>query len=225
MQTWETIAASDGTYEAADFEYAAYRIVAEQVLYHADKSSRTAYGIVERYERDFRELLSRLGIDLGVNRHLRYAYAIPRHDKSVPATTAQTLLALVLRGLYDESAQKGDLTDEGEVVCGFVELAQKYQLMTGRELPPKGEFEAAIRILNRWGIVRRIEDEETLQDSEGGSVRSGIAIRPAIVVVLGEAAIARLTSWTRTEVQQQLREEEPDSDREEDGDDGEDFQS
>jgi hypothetical protein len=225
MQTWETIAASDGVYEVSDFEYAAYRMVAEQVLYHADKSSRTAYGIVERYERDFRELLSRLGVDLGVNRHLRYAYAIPRHDKSVSATTGQTLLALVLRGLYDESAQKGDLTDDGEVACGFVELAQKYQLMTGRELPTKGEFDATIRVLSRWGIVRRIEDDEALLGTDDVAARLGIAIRPAIVVVLGEAALAKLTSWTRPVEEQQIASDEPDDKNMQDNDEGEESQS
>ena len=68
--------------------------------------------------------------------------------------------------------------------------------MTGRELPPKGELESVIRTARRWGIVRRLEAGDSHLaginiDSEDG----GIAIRPAIRVILGESALQQLALW------------------------------
>ncbi len=45
---WEDLANRlDGVYTVEDFETAAYRLVAEQVIYHSDRSSRVTYGILE----------------------------------------------------------------------------------------------------------------------------------------------------------------------------------
>src|SRR5690606_17095629 len=140
---WQELAtSSDGYYQAEDFEAAAYKLVAEQVLYHADRSSRKAYGLIERYERSFCKVLDPLGITLGVDRQLLFAYALPRHATPTLASVAQTLFALVLRGIYEDGMRAGQLSDEsGEILCDFVELREKYQLMTNRELPGKGELE------------------------------------------------------------------------------------
>jgi len=100
-----------------------------------------------------------------------------------------TLVALVLRGVYDEFARAGGLTDDGEVVVGSVELEEKFRLMTGREMPFKGELDAALRVMKRWGIARPGTDE--LDDGAGYSV----VIRPGIIEVLGETALARLARW------------------------------
>ncbi len=187
---WDLIAErSNGQYAAEDFERTAYRLTAEQVLYHADRGSRAAYWLVERYERSFRDVLDPIGIELTVNRQLRYVVATPRHGASTPASTMHTLVALVLRGVYDEFARAGGLTDEGEVVVDSVELGEKFRLMTGREMPSKAEFDAALRVMKRWGIARRGSDE--MDDGAGYSV----VIRPGIIEVLGETALARLAQW------------------------------
>lgn len=187
---WDLVAEqSNGQYAAEDFERTAYRLTAEQVLYHADRGSRAAYWLVDRYERLFREVLDPIGIELTVNRQLRYLVATPRHGASTPASTMHTLVALVLRGVYDEFARAGGLTDDGEVVVDSVELGEKFRLMTGREMPSKAEFDAALRVMKRWGIARRGSDE--LDDGAGYSV----VIRPGIIEVLGETALARLARW------------------------------
>lgn len=199
MVFWDDIAAgSRGMYAVSDFESAAYRLVAEQVLYHSDMRARSDYNVVERYERDFRRALDIVGVDVEVNRQLRYACAVPRNGRSTVATTNQTLLALVLRAIYDDAARRGDLTDDGEVVCDIVELAQRYTLMTQRELPAKGEFDAAVKMLQRWGIARHLADPE----HDGGTMGTvghpgALAIRPAIVQLLGETALARLAAWSK----------------------------
>ncbi|MCY1296398.1 hypothetical protein D9M69_376750 [compost metagenome] len=195
---WQDLASqTNGYYEEDDFETAAYRLVAEQVLYHADRHSRKAYGIIDQYERVFNKVLAPLGIQVGVDRQLLFAYVTPRHVSPTQASVAQTLFVLVLRGLYEEGMRAGYLSDEdGEIACDFIELQEKYRLMTGRDLPPKGELDALIRTARRWGIVRRLDDiDGVYSGSESEFSAGGIAIRPAIREVLGEAALQQLAAW------------------------------
>lgn len=193
---WEELAQrSDGRYVEEDFEMAAYRLVAEQVLYYADLPSRKAFWIIKDYKREFEKVLDPLGIDIEINSLLNYICARPRHAKAGSATTNQTLLALVLRSIYDQAMQVGEMAnDESEVACELVELEQKYQLATGRDLPGKMELNALLRQLKRWGLVRIASDSD-VEDSEAESV---ILIRPAIVEVLGDTALQKLTRWAKT---------------------------
>lgn len=200
-QYWENIAAkTDKQYVAEDFESTASRLLAEQVLYYADRNSRMAYDMVERFERDFKHVLSQVGSGLIVNRQLRYACATPDAGKAGTATTAQTLLALVLRKIYDEQARTGQLNDDGEVICDLVELEEKYRLSTSgkRELPGRGEFESLIKTLKRWGIVRKLDEQESVDTAAGSDQPYVLAIRPAIVDLLGETAISRLVQFTQS---------------------------
>lgn len=192
---WEELARhSEGRYVEKDFEMAAYRLVAEQVLYYADLHSRKAFWIIKDYRREFEKALDPLGIDIEINSLLNYICAKPRHAKAGSATTNQTLLALVLRSIYDQAMQTGEMAnDESEVACEPVELEQKYLLATGRELPAKTELNALIRQLKRWGLIR-IAGDNDLEYIEAESV---ILIRPAIVEVLGDAALQRLARWAK----------------------------
>ncbi len=196
-QFWDDIAArSNGQHTPQELEGAAYRLVAEQVLYYADRHSRTAYWMVERYERDFKQALAPLGITVEVNRQQRYAYALPRHLKSGTASVAQTVLALVLRAIYDESARIGQFTDDGEVICDLVELDEKYRLMTNRELPAKGELDALMKSMKRWGIAKKSDEYAgDGADDLAASQPYTVIIRPAIVDLLGEAALQRIAEW------------------------------
>ena len=196
---WEDLASRlDAIYEPEDFEAAAYRLVSEQVIYHSDRASRASYALIELYERDFSKVLAPLGLSVMVNRQLRYVVALPRHARASTATVAQTLFALVLRGLYEDGARAGDLTEDAEVMVDFIELQEKYRLMTGRDLPPKGELDTLMRAAKRWGIARRLDDDDSAELTllQEQSV-SGVAIRPAIVEVLGETALTRLAQWAQ----------------------------
>lgn len=194
---WDTLAArSQGLYIPAEFELASYRLISEQVLYHSDRHSRNAYHLIEGYERDIRTALRPLGVDVQVNRELRYAYAVPLHGKSGTASTNQTLFALVLRNIYDEAARNADTNDDGEVVCDLVELEEKFRMMTGRTLPGKSELRDLLRTARRWGIARVVggADEEVVDVDLHGQDYA-IMIRHAVTVVLGEAALSRLAGW------------------------------
>lgn len=197
QRNWEDLASRlDGIYTVEDFETAAYRLVAEQVIYHSDRSSRLTYTILDLYEREFAKVLAPFGMSLSINRHLRYVTALPRHAKAGTATVAQTLFSLVLRGLYDEGVRAGGLTEDGEILCDYIELQEKFHLMTGRDLPTRGELDTLLRAAKRWGIARRLEDDDSghlpsFQELANG----GVAIRPAIVDVLGETALIQLAQW------------------------------
>lgn len=198
---WDSLAGrSQGLHVPVEFELATYRLINEQVLYHADKHSRNAYHLIEGYERDIRTALRPLGVDVQVNRQLRYAYAVPLHGKAGTASTNQTLFALVLRNIYDEAARNADTNDDGEVVCDLVELDEKYRIMTGRTLPGKSELRELLRTARRWGIARVVggADEEVLDVDLNGQDYA-IMIRHAITVVLGEAALSRLAGWTMSD--------------------------
>ncbi|MFK3797139.1 DUF4194 domain-containing protein [Pseudomonas sp. NPDC088444] len=198
---WQDLAGnSNGLYEEDDFSMAAYRLVTDQVVYHSDYKSRKVFGIIEQYERHIAKALLPLGVSVGVDRHLMFAYALPQHPSPTAATVPQTLFALVLRGLYEEGIRAGQILDEsGEIICDFIELQEKYRLLTGRELPPKGELESLIRVAKRWGIVRRLEAGDShLSGINIDSNDGGIAIRPAIRVVLGESALQQLAQWGTT---------------------------
>lgn len=195
---WESLAKKDGSINTAEeFEAAAYRLVTEQVLYYSDKNSRSAYWLAARYEREFNQALSPLGIRLQVNRQLSYVYAVPEHAKTGTASVQQTILALVLRKIYDESARIGQLNDNGEVICDLIELEEKFRLETHRELPKKSELDAILAMFKRWGIART----SNAHDEIGGEHNTGdqpyvVVIRPAIVDVLGETALQRLVQWS-----------------------------
>ncbi len=195
MLSWDTIAQRDLYKRPVEaFEEAAYRIIAEQVIYHSDKNSRTTYWIIEQYERDFKDVLNQVGINLSVNRDKRYAVATPRYTAQYTAPLSATLIALVLRRLYDEFARQGNMNDDGEVFVDLVDFEEKFRLITNRQLPTRSDFEQTIRLLRRWGIARKTTDEEYVGDSANSYA---LVIRPAIIDVLGETAIARLLRWEK----------------------------
>ena len=147
---WEDLASRlDGIYTVEDFETAAYRLVAEQVIYNSDRSSRVTYAILDHYEREFAKVLAPLGVSLSINRQRRYVTALPKHAKAGTATVAQTLFALVLRGLYEEGVSAGELTEDSEILCDYIALQEKFRLMVGRDLPNRGELDTLLRSAKR----------------------------------------------------------------------------
>lgn len=179
-----------------DFEAAANRLVTEQVLYAADRGSKLAYGIIRDFEREFKRALEPLGYVVRINGQLRYACAIPKHVKNSSASVDQTLLALVLRKIFDEETRSGHHDENGEVVCDLVTLEVKYKQMTdGRELATGGKLAALMQWMQRWGIAK-ISDEEGDQPENDSDQPYVIVIRPGIAEVLGEAALERLALFT-----------------------------
>lgn len=179
-----------------DFEAAANRLITEQVLYAADRGSKVAYGLIRDFEREFKRALEPLGYVVRVNSQLRYACAIPKHARTSPVTVDQTLLALVLRKIFDEETRSGHHDENGEVACDLVTLEVKYKQMTGgRELAAGGKLAALIQWMRRWGLAR-VSDEDGNQFGHDADQPYVVIIRPGIAEVLGEAALARIALFT-----------------------------
>jgi len=195
-QMWESLAAgTNGQITPEDFEAASYRLVTEQVIYNNDRNSKVAYGLIERYEREFRRALAPLGVEVAVNRQLRYAYTTPQHGKAGSASVPETILALVLRAIYDEYARQGRMNDDGEVIIDAEELDEKYRILCGREIPLKSRLDALLDTMKRWGLARKSEEIGSEAPAGESGMQYVIAIRPAIVELLGESALVRLTTF------------------------------
>jgi len=200
MSFWtDAAAATKNVVTEDDFEAAANRLVTEQVLYAADRGSKVHYGLIRDFERDFKRALEPLGYLVRVNSQLRYACAIPKHAKTSTATVEQTLLALVLRKIFDEETRSGHHDENGEVACDLVTLEVKYKQSTGgRELATGGKLVALMQWMRRWGIAR-VTDEAGNQFWHDTDQPYVVIIRPGIADVLGEAALARIALFTNSD--------------------------
>lgn len=197
---------SDGVYVVQDFERTAYRLVAEQVLYAADRHSRSAYHLVETYFGDFAAALAPLGIRLERNAHYRYVVALPEHAEGVPVTLDETLLLLILRQRYDETMRQGRIEEQGEVVVELPELQEAYPALTGRPMPEVGALRALARTLKRWGVCRLIDsDADELQPFH-------LRVRPAIVEIVGAQWLQRLDQHNRDDEETEAAEWAEDDD-------------
>jgi hypothetical protein len=200
MSFWaNAVEATKNVVTEDEFEAAANRLVTEQVLYAADRGSKVAYGLIREFERDFKRALEPLGYVVRVNSQLRYACAIPKHAKTSPVSVDQTLLALVLRKIFDEETRSGHHDENGEVACDLVTLEVKYKQLTGgRELATGGKLAALMQWMRRWGLARIADEEGDLpgQDADQPYV---VIIRPGIAEVLGETALARIALFVSPE--------------------------
>lgn len=214
--------ATKGVVREEDFEAIAYRLISEQVLYQADRRSRTAYGLVREFNADFKRALAPLGIVLRFNNNLRYVCAIPSRIKQ-PATVEQTLLALVLRKIHDEESRIANHNEDGEVECDLVTLGIKYRQSTGgRELPSGTRLLSLITSMRRWGIARSETDDRAVVAANVEQPYV-ILIRPGIVEVLGEAALERLAAWASAKSTDPLAEAHAAAGRADTEEDGEEF--
>ncbi|MBB3345532.1 DUF4194 domain-containing protein [Luteimonas sp. RC10] len=191
-RSWNTLSQqSNGLYTVQDFERAAYRLVTEQVLYAADRTSRVAYHLVEDHFDDFVGALAPLGIRLARNPHYRYLVALPAHGEGVAVTLDETLLLLVLRQRYDEAMRQGQIEEHGEVVVELPELQEAYQALAGRPMPDVGTLRTLARTLRRWGLARLVDsDRDDPQPFH-------LVVRPAIVEIVGELWLQRLDQHNR----------------------------
>lgn len=196
MSFWANAAAATKDVVTEDeFEATASRLITEQVLYAADRGSKVAFSLIRDFEREFKKAMEPLGYVVRVNTQLRYACAIPKHVKNSAASVDQTLLALVLRKIFDEETRNAHHDENGEVVCDLVTLEVKYKQTTGRELASGGKLNALLQWMRRWGIAR-VSDEDGEQPGHESDQPYMVVIRPGISDVLGESALARIALFS-----------------------------
>lgn len=118
------------------FEEAAYRIIAEQVIYHSIKIVAQLTGIIEQYERDFKDVLNQVGINLSVNRDKRYAVATPRYTAQYTAPFISYIDCACITSSLRRICTTRNMNDDGEVFVDLVDFEEKIScLITNRQLP------------------------------------------------------------------------------------------
>lgn len=193
-RSWATLSQmSNGVYTVQDFERAAYRLVAEQVLYASDRLSRTTYHLIEDHFDDFAAALAPLGMRVERNAHYRYVAALPTHGEGAQVSLEETLLLLVLRQRYDEAMRQGQIEEQGEVMVELPDLQEAYPALAGRAMPDTGILRTLAKTLRRWGVSRLVDSEP--DDPQPFY----LMVRPAIVDVVGEQWLHRLDQHNRDE--------------------------
>lgn len=172
---WNRIAEQDEAHTVRDFQKAALRLITEQVLYQANPKQRADYDLVAAYESAFAEALDLFGCILDLNVQERYAAAVPIISEVSKIPLMHTLLALVLRKLYDHHMNSGSL-HAGIAGVSLSELEAAFQESTGRELPmkPQSELQEMMNAMKRWGIARLVRTENLGESAWFAEILPGI---------------------------------------------------
>ena len=186
---WKRIAEQDGAHSVRDFQKAAQRLIIDQVLYQANPKQRADYDLVVAYEGAFAEALDLFGCMLDLNVQERYAAVVPTITEVSKIPLMHTLLALVLRKLYDHHMNSGSL-HAGIAGISLPELEAAFQESTGRELPmkPQSELIGVMDAMKRWGIGRLVRTENL------GEATWFVEILPGIQSLINERTLAILKS-------------------------------
>lgn len=187
--SWKRIAEQDEAYTVRDFQKATQRLIVEQILYQANSKQRADYDLVAAHETAFTEALDLFGCILDLNVQERYAACVPTVTEVSKIPLMHTLLALVLRKLYDHHMNSGSL-HAGIAGVSLPELEAAFQESTGRELPmkPQSELQGMMDAMKRWGIARLVRTENV------GEAAWFAEILPGIQSLINERTLAMLKS-------------------------------
>jgi Domain of unknown function (DUF4194) len=187
VANWERLAEqSQGMYEPADYERAGYRLMVDQVIYANDRGvHRTAYDLLVKHASIYRDLFDQLGMEFKHNDFHSFVVLLPRHNVASKMKLAETRFALVLRRLYDDKMNAAEIV-AGEALVGLEELERAFKELLGREMPERVALKELVATMKGYGIAR----EDIATDDQPFEV----AIRPAIVEILGETALLQLAA-------------------------------
>lgn len=191
--SWKRIVENQEIYSIKDFQKAASSLIAEQILYQADSKQRAGYDIVSNYEREFVELLDLFGYTLDHNIQERYVAVISIQKVVNKISITHTLLALVLRKLYDHHMKQGVL-NSGVAGISLNELEVAFKESTRRELPmkPNSILKGLLTDMKRWGIAR-FKKSENLEKAS-----YYVEILPGIQSVVNEKSLAIIKAYAET---------------------------
>jgi hypothetical protein len=188
---WETLADRSKLYQATDFERAAYRLFASQVLTASEATTRKDYHLVADHVREFQQVFDPFGVELRHNAQYQYIVARPRHVlRQRMASKAETLFVLILADLYHRVRYNGQEDDFGQAPVDLAELAEAYQSLAGRELPAATELRQLLAAAERWGIARR-------EDTPGDLNAFRIQITPVIAELVSAGWLDQLAALRR----------------------------
>ncbi|SIT13249.1 protein of unknown function [Thalassolituus maritimus] len=184
---WNRIAERQETFTVKDFQRAALRLIVDQVLYQSNAKQRVDYDLIAAYEKEFTEVLDLLGCNLDHNARERYVAAVPTQPDVSKIPLMHTLLALVLRKLYDHHMNRGSL-NIGIAGISLSELETAFKESTGRDLPmkPQADLMVMLEAMKRWGIARPVKADNV------GEVTWYVEILPGIQSLINERSLAML---------------------------------
>lgn len=185
--SWKRIVDQQKAYTIRDFQRAASRLMTEQILYQANLKQRTDYDLVATYEKEFTEALDLFGHKLDHNARERYIAAVPSQPEISKIPLMYSLLALVLRKLYDHHMNRGVL-NAGVAGVSLSELETAFKESTGRDLPmkPQSELMSMLDTMKRWGISRAVKADNI------GETTWFVEILPGIQSLINERSLAML---------------------------------
>lgn len=171
---WETLSDRSKLYEPADFERAAYRLLASQVLTAADATTRKDYHLVADHIAEFQQVFTPFSVEVRHNAQFQYIVARPRHVlRQRMASKAETLFVLVLADLYHRVRFNGQEDDFGQATVDLAELGEAYPALAERKMPDATELRQLVAAAERWGIARR-------EDTPGERNAFRIQVTPVI---------------------------------------------
>lgn len=170
---------------------AANHLIYAQALYYETPTDRAHYRVIETHERLFRDFLRNLGLNLHVDRGLRYVVAVSPPDAPYRHRTLrkdESLLLAVLRKIYDQRMGSAE-SDDGRVDVDLGELVDIYRTETGLELPEsQKELRGLVDRVCVFGVarVRSLGTEEEQPFS--------VVILPAIEQILNLEHCSKLAA-------------------------------
>ena len=181
-------------------------------------SSRGAAGLLETLRRPaLAKLLEAYfdvaGYRLVIREPEGWAGILPDTERISPPRMRvdETLVLLLLRRLWEERIQDGDILQHGSVLLTLNEAFAAYEDVVARARKASltvGEFREVLRLLERRAIVRLGDYDDDAHDME-------LTIRALIAVVAGDDFVTSLEQWlARPDVVEAAAEEPSEEDEE-----------
>lgn len=184
-------------------------LLRNQFLHVEDRGSSTLLETLLRpdMERLIASFFDVAGYRLIVRESEGWAGILPDTEQISPPRMRidETLVLLLLRRVWEEGVQEGDVERHGSVLISLNAAYDAYQDMVARARRPAlsiNDFKAQIQALERRAIVRLGEYDEDIQDI-------GLTVRALVATVAGDDYLAALEQLlTRPDFQEAEGEEE-----------------
>jgi len=192
LQDLKTLLNRNEDIEEEQMLEAAYALLNQQFLRHANSRQRKQYEIICRFHAYFSNLAEASGYELIMNEGQGYVGVTPRFY-SWRMKLDETLFLLVLRQLYDEEINAFHANDDATVSIPLDDLELRYKQLTSRELArTRTEFDQLSDSLRRRGIL-------CVDNSEENPQLLYVTIYPTITAVVNSKAIDTISLYLRAE--------------------------
>ena len=183
-------------YSEQHFQKAAMQLITEQVIYQSNRKQKSTYDLINLYRKQFDESVKLFGCELKHNEAFRYYAAVPLFSELSRVSLPDTLMALVLRKIYDRKMHKG-VVHKGIAEVSINELEVDYLDSTNRELvlQPRTILDQQFKSMKRWGIARMVKGEDDVDF---------VQILPGIATMINEATLSNLKTHAESKAAESI---------------------